>query len=46
MVYDTATGALLGTCCADRLSYLRGIAVDPQTGNLWLTSDRRTVSSS
>jgi DNA-binding beta-propeller fold protein YncE len=39
LTYDTATGALLGTCCADRLSYLRGVAVDTQTGNLWLTSD-------
>ena len=39
LTYDTATGALLGTCCSDPLSYLRGVAVDTQTGNLWLTSD-------
>jgi DNA-binding beta-propeller fold protein YncE len=39
LTYDTATGALLGTCCADPLSYLRGVAVDTKTGNLWLTSD-------
>ena len=39
LTYDTSTGALLGTCCSVPLSYLRGIAVDSQTGNLWLTSD-------
>jgi DNA-binding beta-propeller fold protein YncE len=39
LTYDTGTGALLGTCCSDPLSYLRGVAVDTRTGNLWLTSD-------
>ena len=39
LVFDTTTGALLRTCCTDRLSYLRGVAVDTETGNLWLTSD-------
>lgn len=39
LVYDTSTGALLETCCADPLSFLRGVAVDRETGNLWLTSD-------
>jgi DNA-binding beta-propeller fold protein YncE len=39
LIYDTSTGAQLGTCCSDPLSYLRGVAVDTQTGNLWLTSD-------
>jgi DNA-binding beta-propeller fold protein YncE len=39
LVFDTTTGALLRTCCTDHLSYLRGIAVDTETGNLWLTSD-------
>jgi DNA-binding beta-propeller fold protein YncE len=39
LIYDTSTGALLGTCCTDPLSYLRGIAVDQETGNMWLTSD-------
>ncbi len=38
MVYDTATGALVRTCCTN-LGYLRGIAVDTATGNMWLTSD-------
>jgi DNA-binding beta-propeller fold protein YncE len=39
LMYDTATGTLLGQCCTDPLSYLRGVAVDTKTGNLWLTSD-------
>jgi DNA-binding beta-propeller fold protein YncE len=39
LIYDTSTGALLRTCCTDPLSFLRGVAVDTQTGNLWLTSD-------
>jgi DNA-binding beta-propeller fold protein YncE len=39
LIYDSSTGARLGTCCTDPLSFLRGVAVDPQTGNLWLTSD-------
>jgi DNA-binding beta-propeller fold protein YncE len=38
MVYDAATGVLQRTCCTN-LGYLRGIAVDTVTGNLWLTSD-------
>lgn len=38
LVYDTSTGVLQRTCCTD-LGYLRGIAVDAATGNLWLTSD-------
>ena len=38
MVYDTATGALVRTCCTS-LGFLRGIAVDTATGNMWLTSD-------
>ena len=38
MRFDTATGELLGTCCTT-LGYLRGVAVDSATGNLWLTSD-------
>ena len=38
MVFDAATGAPVRTCCTD-LGYLRGIAVDAATGNLWLTSD-------
>jgi outer membrane protein assembly factor BamB len=41
MVYDTATGTLQRTCCTG-LGYLRGIAVDPITGNMWLTSDSST----
>jgi tripartite motif-containing protein 71 len=38
MVYDTATGALVRTCCTN-LGYLRGIAIDAATGAMWLTSD-------
>jgi DNA-binding beta-propeller fold protein YncE len=38
MTYDVSTGALLSTCCS-RLGYLRGIAVDPVNGDMWLTSD-------
>jgi DNA-binding beta-propeller fold protein YncE len=38
MVYDAATGVLQRTCCTT-LGFLRGIAVDAVTGNMWLTSD-------
>jgi DNA-binding beta-propeller fold protein YncE len=38
MRVDTATGATLGSCCTG-LGLLRGIAVDPVTGDYWLTSD-------
>ena len=41
MVYDTATGTLQRTCCTG-LGVLRGIGVDPTTGNMWLTSDSST----
>jgi DNA-binding beta-propeller fold protein YncE len=40
-VYDTATGALLRTCCTG-LGWLRGVGVDPNNGNLWLTADSGT----
>ena len=38
MVFDTATGSLLRTCCTGH-GWFRGIAVDRQNGNLWLTAD-------
>ena len=38
MVFDATTGALIRTCCTS-FGYMRGIAVDTQTGNMWLTSD-------
>jgi DNA-binding beta-propeller fold protein YncE len=41
MVFDAATGALLRTCCTG-LGWLRGVAVDPNNGNLWLTADSGT----
>lgn len=37
-VYDTTTGELLRTYNT-RVGWLRGIAVDPGTGNIWVTSD-------
>ena len=37
-VYDTDTGELLRTYNT-RVGWLRGIAVDPATGNMWVTSD-------
>jgi DNA-binding beta-propeller fold protein YncE len=37
-VYDTETGALLRTLATNR-GWMRGIEVDTETGNLWLTSD-------
>ena len=38
LTFDSATGEQLATCCTG-LGYLRGVAVDRSTGNLWLTSD-------
>ena len=38
MVYDAATGCSRAPAAPSR-GYLRGIAVDTVTGNLWLTSD-------
>jgi DNA-binding beta-propeller fold protein YncE len=38
MVYDTATGALLRTCCTT-FGFLRGVAVDTELDTMWLTSD-------
>jgi DNA-binding beta-propeller fold protein YncE len=37
-VYDTRSGELLRTYDT-RVAWLRGIAVDPLTGNMWVTSD-------
>lgn len=39
-VHDAATGELVDACCSS-LGNLRGIAVDPDTGYLWLTSHSR-----
>ena len=38
LTFDTTTGERSRTCCTS-LGYLRGVAVDTETGNLWLTSD-------
>lgn len=38
-VYDAATGEFKRECCSG-LGRLRGIAVDPTNGDLWLTSDQ------
>jgi DNA-binding beta-propeller fold protein YncE len=38
MVFDATTGDLIRTCCTS-FGFMRGIAVDTATGNLWLTSD-------
>ena len=37
-IYDAATGAEVRQCCGN-YGNLRGIAVDPANGNMWLTSD-------
>ncbi len=36
--YNVQTGALIDVCCTN-LGNVRGIAVDPQTGLYWITSD-------